>query len=100
MSQYLPSDRENQIHLENLRSLQESNLRDVQLALDSCIKMNASTRKAFADILKLGNQIDTSCYDAFVASIRASDKLIESIAFILDGIRIRMNNQEMRDDIS
>ena len=65
-----------QQYIEKLRSLQQSRVQDINQALNGCINASAATRKAFADILKLGNQIDIEYYKRLTNSIETLDKLV------------------------
>lgn len=78
-----PTERELQIHFDNLRSLQQSRMNDIMQALDSCIRLSALNRKAFADILKLGNQIDIEYYKKLTNTIEYNDRLIDYLSVLI-----------------
>lgn len=78
-----PTERELQIHFDNLRSLQKSRMNDIMQALDSCIRLSALNRKVFADILKLGNQIDIEYYKKLTNTIEYNDRLIDYLSVLI-----------------
>lgn len=73
------SEEQRQQYVEQLRSLQQIRIQHTSEALDSCINASAATRKAFADIIKLGNQIDIEYYRTFINSIESLDALVNHL---------------------
>lgn len=70
------SEEQKQECIDQLNLLRQSRIQDINQALDSCINASAITRKAFADILKLGNQVDIEYYKRLTNSIEIIDCLI------------------------